>query len=45
MNFGFQGRKLIFTNGFKKQTQKTPKGEIALAIQRQRAYRSSQHGR
>ena len=34
----FDGHRVIFTHGFKKQTQKTPRREIALAVDRRRAY-------
>jgi len=34
----FDEYKAIFTNGFKKHTQKTPRREIGLALDRRRAY-------
>ena len=37
----FDGNKVIFTNAFKKKTQKTPKVEIELAASRRRLYLSS----
>lgn len=30
----FVGKRIIFTNGFKKKSQKTPTGEIDLAVRR-----------
>lgn len=42
MLYFFDGHHVIFTNGFKKQTQKVPRHEIELAIQRRGAYL---HGR
>ncbi|MBI3291685.1 MAG: type II toxin-antitoxin system RelE/ParE family toxin [Elusimicrobia bacterium] len=38
MLYFFDGHHAIFTHGFKKQTQKVPRHEIELAIQRRRAY-------
>ena len=37
----FDGNKVIFTNAFKKKTQKAPRNEIALAVDRRRLYLSS----
>ncbi len=36
----FEGKeeRIIFTNGFKKKTEKTPKREIKLALERRRLY-------
>ena len=34
----FDGDKVIFTNAFKKKTQKTPKNEVEVALGRRRAY-------
>lgn len=34
----FDGRRIVFTNAFKKKTQKTPQGEIELAVRRRRLY-------
>ncbi len=45
MLYFFDGHRVIFTNGFKKQTQKTPRRAIGLAIQRQRAYQVGLHQR
>ncbi|MBI3615613.1 MAG: type II toxin-antitoxin system RelE/ParE family toxin [Candidatus Omnitrophica bacterium] len=39
----FNGHLIIFTHVFKKQTQKTPKGEIGLAVQRRQAYAAGKH--
>ena len=36
--FFFEGNKIIFTNGFKKKTKKTPHGELNLAFERRRLY-------
>lgn len=38
MLYFFDGPQAIFTNGFKKQTQKAPRREIELAIQRRGRY-------
>lgn len=38
MLYFFDGTRVMFTNGFKKQTQKTPRREIELAIQRRGVY-------
>lgn len=38
MLYFLDGSWIIFTNGFKKQTQKTPRREIELAIQRRGLY-------
>ena len=37
----FDGQRVIFTNAFKKQTQKTPRGEMELALQRRSIYLAS----
>ena len=37
----FDGNKVIFTNAFKKKTQKTPRAEVELAAGRRRLYLSS----
>lgn len=37
----FDGNKVIFTNAFKKKTQKTPRNEIELTVDRRRLYLSS----
>ena len=34
----FDGDKVIFTNAFKKKTQKTPKNEVEVALGQRRAY-------
>lgn len=34
----FDAHRIVFTNGFKKQSQKTPRREIETALQRRRAY-------
>ncbi|MFH1407354.1 MAG: type II toxin-antitoxin system RelE/ParE family toxin [Candidatus Omnitrophota bacterium] len=36
--FFFNGNKIIFTSGFKKKTEKTPKKELKLAFERMRLY-------
>lgn len=36
--FFFEGNKIIFTNGFQKKTEKTPKRELKLALERRRLY-------
>jgi len=38
--FFFEGDQVIFTNAFRKQTNKTPKHELELAIQRRKVFLS-----
>ena len=38
--FFFEGNQVIYTNAFKKQTNKTPRHELELAVQRRKIFLS-----